>query len=337
MAEVIIGGQAVGRPAQLQDAQGGLALHRRGPGRGRPDGRGRGHPRHHRGGRVGRRSGRRAGGGLTPAEMPGLRPFINALMVEIGLAARRGRPILWSGARRALRRRFRRPDRAILAGLGGGDWDRIERRWNLHRYGAMKRHWVRQGPPAYMAVAAYVGLPRSTSAAAHTIGGEELMNLLRTFPGGDQGLLSSPYVLLGLPANPSRLAHRARIAALFRGGRSGCSGRSASLWPLERSRSWLPRPPAERRRACHAMRRAPQRRWITTAPSVSSLESRWRSWARLRRSDPVTITFWPPRAPMRRSGMSACTPSPKLAFAGSWLSHRRCSLTHRRQGSRHRG
>ena len=125
---------------------------------------------------------------LTPAEMPGLRPFINDLMVEIGLAGEAGETDPLERRGEPFDGDFDAIICAILAGLGSADWDGVEDRWNLHRYGALMRHWSREGPPAYIAVAAYLGLPRSTSAAAHTIGGEDLMNLLRTFPGGDQGL-----------------------------------------------------------------------------------------------------------------------------------------------------
>ena len=48
----------------------------------------------------------------------------------------------------------------------------------------MMRHWSREGPPAYIAVATYLGL-RAPPPSAETLAGEDLMNLLAAFPGGE--------------------------------------------------------------------------------------------------------------------------------------------------------
>jgi hypothetical protein len=72
----------------------------------------------------------------------------------------------------------------VAAGCGGGDWDRIETHWDLHRYGAMQRHWARHGPPAYIAVALYLGLTRPPPRPADQLNDpEDLANFLRAFPG----------------------------------------------------------------------------------------------------------------------------------------------------------
>ena len=46
------------------------------------------------------------------------------------------------------------------------------------------RHWAREGPPAYIAAAAYLGLRREKPAADEA--GEDLLNILSTFPGGER-------------------------------------------------------------------------------------------------------------------------------------------------------
>ncbi|HUO12653.1 MAG TPA: hypothetical protein VMU37_07845 [Caulobacteraceae bacterium] len=44
------------------------------------------------------------------------------------------------------------------------------------------RHWAREGPPAYIAVAAYLGL-RQPRRRADTLEGQDLVNFLAAFPG----------------------------------------------------------------------------------------------------------------------------------------------------------
>src|SRR6185312_11605640 len=73
---------------------------------------------------------------------------------------------------------------AILAGLGSADWDAVEARWNLRRYAALMRHWSREGPPTYIAAAAWLGLRRERRAGGDAVSGEDLLNILSTFPGG---------------------------------------------------------------------------------------------------------------------------------------------------------
>lgn len=46
------------------------------------------------------------------------------------------------------------------------------------------RHWRRESPPAYIAVAAYLGLRREPIVASDT--GDDLLNILSTFPGGER-------------------------------------------------------------------------------------------------------------------------------------------------------
>jgi hypothetical protein len=45
------------------------------------------------------------------------------------------------------------------------------------------RHWSREGPPTYIAAAAYLGLRRPQSGPVSTIEGEDLVDLLAAFPG----------------------------------------------------------------------------------------------------------------------------------------------------------
>jgi hypothetical protein len=69
----------------------------------------------------------------------------------------------------------------------------VESHWNLHRYSALMRHWRREGPPAYIAVAAYLGLRESPRRAADLLEGPDLLNLLAAFPGGGAApLFDSP-------------------------------------------------------------------------------------------------------------------------------------------------
>jgi hypothetical protein len=46
------------------------------------------------------------------------------------------------------------------------------------------RHWSREGPPAYIAVAAYLGL-RTPPRPADPLSGDDLLNFLKVFPGGE--------------------------------------------------------------------------------------------------------------------------------------------------------
>jgi hypothetical protein len=46
------------------------------------------------------------------------------------------------------------------------------------------RHWSCEGPPAYVSVAAYLGL-RKPAASAGDLLGDDLMNFLKVFPGGE--------------------------------------------------------------------------------------------------------------------------------------------------------
>jgi hypothetical protein len=45
------------------------------------------------------------------------------------------------------------------------------------------RHWNREGPPVYVAAAAYLGLRRPTTKAADSLEGQDLINFLGAFPG----------------------------------------------------------------------------------------------------------------------------------------------------------
>jgi hypothetical protein len=62
----------------------------------------------------------------------------------------------------------------------------VETTWNLHRYAALMRHWSREGPPAYIAVAAYLGLRPARGGDNDQCGGQDLANFLATFPGGER-------------------------------------------------------------------------------------------------------------------------------------------------------
>jgi hypothetical protein len=46
------------------------------------------------------------------------------------------------------------------------------------------RHWSREGPPAYIAAAAYLGLRKPAPRAPDNLEGEDLLNFLTAFPGG---------------------------------------------------------------------------------------------------------------------------------------------------------
>ena len=48
----------------------------------------------------------------------------------------------------------------------------------------MLRHWSVHGPPAYVAVAAYLGLRKAEPARRDVLEGEDLANFLSQFPGG---------------------------------------------------------------------------------------------------------------------------------------------------------
>jgi hypothetical protein len=49
----------------------------------------------------------------------------------------------------------------------------------------MQRHWVRCGPPAYMALALHLGLGAANRSTADRLDDPDgLLNFLRTFPGG---------------------------------------------------------------------------------------------------------------------------------------------------------
>jgi hypothetical protein len=62
----------------------------------------------------------------------------------------------------------------------------VEATWNLHRYAALMRHWSREGPPAYIAVAAYLGLRSAGARRNEDLGGVDLANFLAAFPGGER-------------------------------------------------------------------------------------------------------------------------------------------------------
>ena len=47
------------------------------------------------------------------------------------------------------------------------------------------RHWSREGPPAYIAAAAYLGLRNEPRPKDEAVTGEDLLNLLSRFPGGE--------------------------------------------------------------------------------------------------------------------------------------------------------
>lgn len=46
------------------------------------------------------------------------------------------------------------------------------------------RHWSREGPPAYIAAALYLGLRREKQPRYDA--GEDLLHILSTFPGGER-------------------------------------------------------------------------------------------------------------------------------------------------------
>jgi hypothetical protein len=53
------------------------------------------------------------------------------------------------------------------------------------------RHWSREGPPTYIAAAAYLGLRKSTCDASDLLEGQDLLNFLGAFPGAEHGPASS--------------------------------------------------------------------------------------------------------------------------------------------------
>lgn len=46
------------------------------------------------------------------------------------------------------------------------------------------RHWSREGPPVYIAAAAYLGLRQQKPRAPDSLEGQDLLNFLSAFPGG---------------------------------------------------------------------------------------------------------------------------------------------------------
>ncbi|HTX50263.1 MAG TPA: hypothetical protein VME40_12840 [Caulobacteraceae bacterium] len=60
----------------------------------------------------------------------------------------------------------------------------VEKTWNLRRYRALIRHWRREGPPTYVALAAYLGLRQPGRRRADALEGQDLINFLAAFPGG---------------------------------------------------------------------------------------------------------------------------------------------------------
>jgi hypothetical protein len=48
------------------------------------------------------------------------------------------------------------------------------------------RHWSREGPPAYIAVAAYLGLRSSHVRDSEVLHEADLLNFLAVFPGGEK-------------------------------------------------------------------------------------------------------------------------------------------------------
>jgi len=49
----------------------------------------------------------------------------------------------------------------------------------------LTRHWRRDGPPTHVAVAAYLGLRQPVRNGVDALGGQDLVNFLSAFPGGD--------------------------------------------------------------------------------------------------------------------------------------------------------
>jgi hypothetical protein len=46
----------------------------------------------------------------------------------------------------------------------------------------MVRHWSHEGPPTYVAAAAYLGLRKAKAPASELIDGQDLLNFLGAFP-----------------------------------------------------------------------------------------------------------------------------------------------------------
>ncbi len=46
------------------------------------------------------------------------------------------------------------------------------------------RHWRREGPPAYIAAAACLGLRQPRRRSSDALDGQDLVNFLAAFPGG---------------------------------------------------------------------------------------------------------------------------------------------------------
>lgn len=49
------------------------------------------------------------------------------------------------------------------------------------------RHWGREGPPVYISAAAYLGLRKPKPKSTEIMEGQDLVNFLSAFPGGEQG------------------------------------------------------------------------------------------------------------------------------------------------------
>ena len=84
---------------------------------------------------------------LTPCEMAGLRPFMNALMIEIGLAAPgagEAAPAEGAASPSTATSTASSPNSSPPAAAAGTGTDR-EGALDLHRYGKMQRHWARHG------------------------------------------------------------------------------------------------------------------------------------------------------------------------------------------------
>jgi hypothetical protein len=60
----------------------------------------------------------------------------------------------------------------------------VESGWNLHRYAALVRYWSQEGPPVHMAAAAFLGLRKPRARPRDSLAGQDLINFLGAFPGG---------------------------------------------------------------------------------------------------------------------------------------------------------
>lgn len=75
----------------------------------------------------------------------------------------------------------------MAAGICAGDWERIEETWDFHRYHAIHEHWLANGPPPYIGIAALAGFKPKAPRSAEVVGGDDLANMLTVFPGGASG------------------------------------------------------------------------------------------------------------------------------------------------------